>query len=416
MIVSFYDESFRGLQNNASLVVDKSSYKLIKRPVDMNDLSCICEPFTENIQPTFLVIKDDKGGYIYGSLAGIPILNENNQTEINGTDLKSMLSSDVILEFGTYSSVNEIITYIFNEWNKQVNQNSFNCFLVFNDNVGTISLKDLVPNTEKGVYNAWEVLQSYLKYYDLFLDTKINLIPNQKGVYFYVGRTMYRQFNVKLWEYGIRNYGKWVADTNETQGYYIDENGVWNEGYKWILTSENNITLDESKRDIYPIKRRIITNEESLLKANEESLTELLNSLYNENIEVSAENLNSFIDSMIERFKVSDKEEYKARLGFETSFAVYLKEQKRYETIKGSKYYSSSDLSEEIGTLQEKVDATFVNTNYAIVEINNNTYFVAYNDIKLKPYKYLPCGELQYNSNGLEKVQIGYRYSDINFI
>ena len=131
MIVSFYDENFRKLQNNASLVIHTKTYKLIKRPIEMNDLSCICEPFTENIQPTFLVISDDRGRYIYGSLAGIPLLNNNNQTEINGTDIKSMLSSDVILETGTYTSVNEIIRYIFNQWNTQVNQNSFNCELVF---------------------------------------------------------------------------------------------------------------------------------------------------------------------------------------------------------------------------------------------------------------------------------------------
>src|SRR5699024_5640695 len=116
MIASFYDKNFKGLQNNASLVISKDSYSLIKRPVEMNTLSCVCEPFTEDIQPTFLVIQDNKGGCVYGCLAGIPLLNENNQTEINGTDLKSMLSSDVILQPTTYDYVNDYITYIFNQW------------------------------------------------------------------------------------------------------------------------------------------------------------------------------------------------------------------------------------------------------------------------------------------------------------
>lgn len=337
MIVSFYDKEFKGLQNNASLTIDKGSYKLVKRPVELNDLSCICEPFTENIQPTFLVISDDLGRYIYGSLAGIPLLNEENKTEINGTDLKSMLSSDVILETGTFANVNEIISYIFNQWNIQVNQNSFTCELRFNENVGTVAIKDLTPAYKKEVYNAWEEMQSYLKVYDLFLDTKIDLV--NKKVQFIVGKTMYRKLNIKLWEYGIKNYGKWVADVNECQGYY-NNNGNWTAGYKWILTSQNNITINENNRDIYPIKRRIIVSEQSLEDANTQALTTLLDALYNENIELPTTNITP---------------------DFETRFEVYVN--------KGE-----------------------------------------------GKYKDLPCGELHYDSSGLIKVQIGYRFTGVDFI
>lgn len=339
MIVSFYDETFRGLQNNASLVIDTKSYKLIKRPVEMNELSCICEPFTENIQPTFLVISDDRGRYIYGSLAGVPLLNNNNQTEINGTDIKSMLSSDVILEAGTYTSVNEIIRYIFNQWNNQVNQNSFNCELLFNDNVGTIQIGDLTAQYSKDVYNAWEEMQSYLKYYDLYLDTKIDLV--NKKVQFIVGKTMLTKLNIKLWEYGIKNYGKWIADVNECQGYYVnEETNTWTAGERWILTSNNNITVTESNRDIYPIKRKIIISNESLLDANIQALEDLLNALYNENIEIPTDTIQP---------------------DFETRFEVYVN--------KGE-----------------------------------------------PKYKDLPCGELHYDASGLTKVQIGYRYTGVQFI
>ena len=31
-------------------------------------------------------------------------------------------------------------------------------------------------------------------------------------------------------------------------------------------------------------------------------------------------------------------------------------------------------------------------------------------------YKSLPCGELRYNANGLYEVQIGFRYTGVNFI
>lgn len=341
MIASFYDKNFKGLQNNASLVIAKDSYSLIKRPVEMNTINCTCEAFTEDIQPTFLIISDNRGRYIYGCLAGIPLLNEKNQTEINGTDLKSMLSSDVVLDVTSYSTVNDYITYIFNQWKEQVNQNSFNVELVFNDNVGIITMTDLKPSaTEKDVYNAYDELAQYLKYYNLYIDTKIDLV--NKKVIFIIGKTMFRNFNIKLWEYGIKNYGKWVADTNECQGYY-NNNGTWTAGYKWILTSNNQITITENLRDIYPIKRKVIVNTESIEKANEESLTELLNSLYNENIELNADDL------------------LKDNASFETKFSIYLKQGQNM-------------------------------------------------------YKELPCGELQYNANGLVKVQIGYRYSGVEFI
>lgn len=380
MIASFYDKDFKGLQNNASLVIAKDSYSLVKRPVEMNSLSCVCEPFTEDIQPTFLIIQDNKGGYVYGCLAGIPLLNEDNQTEINGTDLKSMLSSDVILDTtaNSYTTANDYITYLFNQWKEQVNQNSFNIELKFNDNVGTINLTDLKPAfTEKDIYNAYDELAQYLKYYNLYIEGSVDLV--NKKVIFTIGRTMFRNLRIRLWEYGIKNYGKWVADTNEAQGYY-NNNNDWQEGYKWVLRANNTIftlktvselpasatqgqyfynttdskyyTYDtennqwqvvDNPRDIYPIKRKVIVNTESIDKANEESLTELLNSLYNENIELNADDI------------------LQSNATFETNFAIYLKQ-------------------------------------------------------GAGKYKDLPCGELQYDASGLIKVQIGYRYSGVDFI
>lgn len=385
MIASFYDKNFKGLQNNASLVISKDSYSLVKRPVEMNSLSCVCEPFTEDIQPTFLIIQDNKGGYVYGCLAGIPLLNEDNQTEINGTDLKSMLSSDVILQPTTYDYVNDYITYIFDQWKEQVNQDSFNVELDFTDNLKKLSetednrepMTELKPSTEKDIYNAYDELAQYLKYYDLYIEGSIDLI--NKKVIFTIGRTMFRNLRIRLWEYGIKNYGKWVADTNEAQGYY-NNNNDWQEGYKWVLRANNTIftlktvselpasatkgeyfynTTDskyyaydtennqwqvvDNPRDIYPIKRKVIVNTESIDKANEESLTELLNSLYNENIELNADDI------------------LQANANFETKFAIYLKQ-------------------------------------------------------GVGKYKDLPCGELQYDANGLIKVQIGYRYSGVDFI
>lgn len=343
MIVSFYDKNFKGLQQNASLVVDKNSYKLTKRAVDVNTFSCTCEAFTEDIQPTFLIVKNDSGGYVYGSLAGIPVLNENNITEITGTDLKTMLSSDIIISPGTlfeYSgnSVSTYLTYVFDIWNQTSNQQSIPCELTYTDSAKTVILSDYKPSPEKAVVNAWEEIQSYLRFYNLYIDTEIDLI--NKKVKFTIGQSMRRNLNIKLWEYGIRNYSKWIASVNEAQGYYIDEDGIWTAGYKWILTSQNQITTSENNRDIYPIKRRIFTSEKSLKDADSQALTSLLDATFNESLSLP--------------FTTFEPD-------FETKFSIYLR--------RGSGLY-----------------------------------------------KVLPCGELNYDANGLTSFQIGYRFTGAEFI
>ena len=132
MIISFYDKDFNGLQDNASLVIDSKSYSLIRRGVELDELKCTSEPFTEDIQPTFLIVKNDRGNYVYGCLAGIPELTAEKKTVITGTDLKTMLKSDVLLDLTTsFANVDALLTYGFNQWKTQVNQSSFNCELIF---------------------------------------------------------------------------------------------------------------------------------------------------------------------------------------------------------------------------------------------------------------------------------------------
>lgn len=352
MIVSFYDKNFKGLQDNASLVVDNDSYSLVRRGVDFDSLSCTCEPFTENIQPAFVVVKNDRGNYVYACLAGIPQLNKDNQTEIVGSDLKTMFKSDIVMDIATdfpegFSSVNAFLTAVFDAWQAQVNQGSFSVRLAFNDNVGTIAFEHLTPpaNGPK-IYDAWEgFFAPYLRYYGLFMTSSIDL--SSKSVTFHVGKAMYRDKTVKLWELGIRDYGKWVASVNETQcAVYNGADKSVSYGYKWILTSQNAVTTDEAKRDIYPIKRKVIwketddTEQVTALKneGNREALEELAGSMFNENLELSD------VDA-----------------DFETKFNIFVRK--------------GEDL-----------------------------------------YKSLPCGELHYKAAGLVKVQVGYRFTGLQFL
>jgi len=285
MIISFYDENFNGLLNNASLSVESKSYKLVKKPIELNELSCICEAFTEDIQPTFVVVKNNRGQYVYGCLAGVPEINKKNQATITGTDLKNILSSDILIQPSSYTYVNEYISYLFSTYSSQVYQ-PFTVELSFKSNVGNILIGDLYPATAKVVVNCLEEIQSYLKYYNLYIDSELDLV--NKKVKFHIGKTMLNNVNIKLWELGVKNYGKWIANTNECVGYYIDSNNTWTQTSTWILTKNNQITTSTSSRDIFPVRRKIVTSTESLLQATMDSLTTIVDSMYNENIELSA--------------------------------------------------------------------------------------------------------------------------------
>lgn len=346
MIVSFYDKNLISIAGNSSLMVAKDSYSLIKRPVEMNSLTCTCEAINGDVQPVFLVIMDDRGRgseIIYGCLAGVPILDNKKQTQINGTDLKSVLSSDIYFEpYGSYEFVNHYLAHVFLTWKEQVNQDTLPVRLEMN--AADKPFTNLIPANGKVVINAYDELANYLKAYDMYLDTRIDLV--NKEIIFTIGDIMTDAVDVKLWEYGVNNYGKWVADINEAQGYYHnDSTDEWQAGIKWILTSDNKITATESNRDIFPVKKTIVTSTDSIEAANEDSLTALLDSLYNENIEIQAD------------------ENLRERASFKSKFAVWMQ--------RGAKGYK---------------------------------------------YKDLPCGELRYDEYGLTEIQIGYRYSGLDFI
>lgn len=293
MIVSFYDRNFKGLQDNASLVIDSNSYSLIRRGVELDELKCTCEPFTEDIQPTFLVVKNDKGNYVYGCLAGIPTLTAENKTVITGSDLKSMFNSDVIVGLQGVTSVNEFLGLVFDTWDAQVNR-GFACELQYKDNVGVINFESLYPVSD-GKYNVWtDIFAPYLRYYGLYMTSRVDLV--EKKVRFTIGKSMHRDLNIKLWEHGQRDYGKWIADVNECQGYVLNTaTGNYTAGYRWILTSNNAITTNVAYRDIYPVKRKIVLKEtddiskitQLLNEANQEALKLLCDSMFNEDITLS---------------------------------------------------------------------------------------------------------------------------------
>lgn len=345
MIIAFLDKNFKPIANNASLAIDKKNFNLIKRPIELNDFNCVCEAFTADFQPTFLLVKDDIGREVfYSCLAGVPEITKDNKTQITGTDLKALLSSDVILNYGTYTMTNttgDVLNYIFKQWATQVNQNTINYGVIYKDDADKVNLSSYIPAGEQQVYSAYEEIKLVLQAYDLYIDTEIDL--SLKKVNFIIGKTMSAEtIQIKVWEYNLKNFGKWIADVNETQAYY-NNNGSWTQSQlKWILTSDNKITNDTTKRDIYPIKRKVYVSTESLIEAEKEAVASILQSRYQDNIEIPT-------------------------IDFKPSFSSVFK--------------------------------VFIKKNNKPVE-----------------YKTLPCGELRYDYHGLYEVQIGYRYTGVDFI
>lgn len=357
MIVSFYDKDFKGLQNNASLAVDNASFKLTKRAVDLDSLSCKCEAFTENIQPTFVVIRTDKGSVVYGALAGIPKTDKENQTEITGTDLKAMFKSDIYVDgdFSSCSDVYSLLDAIFDLWKYQVNKNTISCRIEYDPSVYDIQFGYLKQEafSKRGVYNCWEdCFAPLLKYYGIYMTSKIDLV--NKEIVFKVGNSFLKTSSIKLWELGKYDYGKHITEINETQAilHNTDTNET-DEGYTWVLTLGSNanevITSPGATgfvRNIFPIKRKVVYKEytnsddqvEIFNQANADALIMLANALYNENLDVDG------IDA-----------------DFDTAFNIIVK---RGESV----------------------------------------------------YKKLPVGELTYNYSGLVKVKIGYRITGLQFL
>lgn len=343
MILTFYDKNYNAIQNNSTLLVGNSSLKLIKRPVELNTFTCTCKAFEEDILPTFVVLADDRGRYIYGGLAGVPTITNDNKTIINGADLKTIFVSDLILQYSaTFTTVGQVLNYIISEWNSQINNNDLSYTVDYEDGADDVELTSLIPSLVKDTYDGLSEIQAYLNAYNLFLDTRLDIV--NKRVVFTIGKCMINNINIKLWEYGVKNYGKWLATTNETQGYYVN-NDVWVGSTKWVLKNDNTIARFGANervvgRDFFPVKKRIVTSNESQRDADVMALTELVQSRFSENIEINVVDIEPT---------------------FKTKFSVYTK---RGQPL----------------------------------------------------YKELPCGELRYNSSGLYGVQIGFRYTTIDFI
>ena len=301
MIITFYDKDFNPLQDNASLNVGE--WQLVKRAVDFDDFTATCEPFLERINPTFVVMKDDFGRYKYGAFAGIPELDAENKTNLQASDLKTIFNSELLVDSSVLSSsyyyVKDYLIALFEAVKTQVIKDSFNIELDVS-NISNLPVSDLKPSNNLKVYSIWEdCIVPYLKYYDLYMTSFISVA--QKKITYKVGYAKDRVLPLRLWEFGIKNYGKYIASVNECQ-CIVSVNGIKTYGSNYILLSDNSITTNSSLRNLYPIKRKVIlkvtddTSEITPLRTegNVEALKELVEARYQETFTINTSGLKQY--------------------------------------------------------------------------------------------------------------------------
>lgn len=278
MIITFYDKEFIAVKDNSSLNV--GSWSLTKKAVDYDSFTATCQKFNESINPTFVVMQDDYGQYVYGAFSGVPMINSKEQTEITASDLKTILNNEVVLSLGSYSTVKDLLEYVLNNFKAQCVDEAL--AVEFNlDNIADIEMDGVfVPDVELGKYNAWDIVSTYITYYDIFMESKLDLV-NKKIVFdFYPLQEA--QDTINLETLNIRNYGKHIAPTNTARVIEIDSDaGTLTYGREYVLLADNTITNDTSLRDLYPIKVKIFSTDL-------DAVVELANSRYSESIEINS--------------------------------------------------------------------------------------------------------------------------------
>lgn len=296
MILTFYDKNFKPISNNTSLNI--SEFSLTRNAVDFDDFTCVSQGFKEDVNPTFVIMKDDRGRYKYGAFAGIPQLDEKGETKLQASDLKTLFNNEIYAKFTSYTTIGAYLDNLLNTFENQCIKGSFNVQFIYEE-VADILLSGLIPESDKyNVYKVWEdCIVPYLKYYDMYLESKIDL--REKKIIFYFKKCDTIERTIRLWERGIKNYGKYIADINECVAAVNIDGKILETTY--ILLSNNTITNNLELRDIYPIKRRYFIQEttesekdEALKKVKQEALKTLVESRFNESITIELDGSDDF--------------------------------------------------------------------------------------------------------------------------
>lgn len=300
MYITFYDRSFKAIGNNSSQIIE--SYSRTRRAYDFNEFSCVCEPLTIDAQPVFGVIRKNDGYYDYAVLNPVVDIDKNNKAKVSCRDLKAVFNTEVLYDFSKFNGekITDFLAYLFNEWHDFDNC-GFAVEIDFADDCKNIEVIENTLPSHKDVYNTFDVMKKTFGVYDLFMSTKLDI--NGKKIVCHIGSTKKNIKNLNIDEYP-NSFGRVAADINTAIAYKDD----YSESIRWYLLSDNSITLDASKRDIFPSRAKVFKSEH-IEDASYDAIGELAENRFQEQIDI-----NVYETADYDRLRTVD---------FDTSFKVY---------------------------------------------------------------------------------------------
>lgn len=340
MIINFFNREFMPLTDNNSLNVD--NYELIKRAVDFDTFRVVSVSHKIEINPFFVTMENEKGNYVYGAMAGLPKVDTENKTNIITADLKTLLRGEVAVDFrgsdftGATVLLSKYITTLWGYFLSQLVQGYYNVHLDLTGLTDREISTQIIKINEIFITDLWDLFSEVLLYNDCFIDSRIDLI-NKRIIYRIADNKKFRK-SIQLSDYGLKDFNKFVAPVNETIAY----SNTYTNPRKWILTSQNEVTQDIGKRDIFPIQRRLFVSKDAtaaaLNAAESQAILTLAENKYQENITIpfnqSIEPSEFYFDTFLDIYPKAEYNRQGERINRYKSLpvgAIGIREQKENE-------------------------------------------------------------------------------------
>lgn len=297
MIITFYDKDFNALADNSSLNIELP-YTLVRRAYDLNEFSCTCEPISLDIEPMFATMKNNDGTRYYDMLRPIIKKDSEGQSTVIARDLYGIFNTECVIDMTVKkSTVKEYLQYIFDSW-KAWDKSGFENVSLNLDLVTTSA--ELIKPMEKSVYNVKDLFSKAMAYYDLFIDSEIDM--RNKTLKFKIAPNNLNTLRIRLEDFGIEDFAKYEPNINTA----IAMNEDFTIRHNWFLLQNGAITTNSTLRNIFPTSAKIFTNED-VNEADFEAVMELAENRYQETIEINI---------------VKDYDRLKD-ISFDTNFEIY---------------------------------------------------------------------------------------------
>ncbi len=287
------------------------SWNRIQRATDFDEIKIVGAEIPQSANPFFVVVNDKKGNQLFSGLASTPIIDDKTKkTTITLKDYLTLFNSDIVVDWGSFlgATVGSLINGIFNIWKKQIDVG----FAKIECDVSAITNLNL----DESVYSfegkesvlAYTLISDAIFYYDLFVETSLNLYT--QTLKFTFKRAKQNSLSIKLKDFGVNTIEKSFGDYNRVTIYSSN----FEKKQEWTLTENNNVqkiydinndSFSAPNNVVYPVKNRNFvaaepTNSLSETQAINDAIYDAVMSLaqnrYQENIDLNAQQNKSIVD------------------------------------------------------------------------------------------------------------------------